>query len=118
MSECKLRNVSEKMKKILEYIAIPDADGIRGNISLITSYEDVSIHWESSNTEVITDKATGCKAAGVVTRQDKDVEVTLSARVSFDNETAVAEYTVKVLKAPDIISEDKYSGIPFWAFYR
>ena len=116
MSECKLRNVSEKMKKILEYIAIPDADGIRGNISLITSYEDVSIHWESSNTEVITDKAIGGKAAGVVTRQDKDVEVTLSARVSFDKETAVAEYTVKVLKAPDIISEDKYQGYLFGHF--
>mgnify|MGYP000576303657 CR=1 FL=1 len=56
------------------------------------------------------------KAAGVVTRQDKDVEVTLSARVSFDKETAVAEYTVKVLKAPDIISEDKYQGYLFGHF--
>ena len=45
-----------EMKQILKRIDIPDKDGIRGNITLVTKVDGASVTWKSSNPEVITDK--------------------------------------------------------------
>lgn len=85
---------------------IPNADNIRGNISLPEEVEfagvseKVSVKWTSSDSDIITDTETGGKAAGVVTRQEEDAAVTLKAVFTCGTWTAEKEFKVTVKAAP------------------
>ena len=93
-------------------LEIPDADEIRGNITLVDEFNGETVTWTSSNPAVITDEAANGKAAGVVTRGKTDQEVTLTA--SAGGETKEIKVTVKA--APKEITEDNYAGYLFAHF--
>lgn len=107
---------SVQMQKILDKIVIPNANEVRGNITLLSEVDGVKITWESSNTDVITDQEIDGKAAGVVTRGENDVNVKLTATISLEQEVAKKEIEVCVLKAPAPITEDDYQGYLFGHF--
>lgn len=91
-------------------LVIPNADNIKGNITLPTAGENGSpITWESSNEAVISTKEVANSGydktpAGVVTRQDTDTEVTLTATITQGTEQKTKEFTVTV-KAKPVIGE-------------
>ncbi|WP_156761645.1 family 43 glycosylhydrolase [Microbacterium karelineae] len=66
----------------LDAIAIPNADDVRGNITLPTSAASgAAISWAASPAGVVTTAADGEIAAGVVTRGAADQEVVLTATI-------------------------------------
>lgn len=89
-------------------LEIPDADNIRGNITLpLTGANGSVITWESSDPAVITDTKTenadyDDTPAGVVTRGTADKAVTLTATITNDGKTKekVFSVTVKAEKDP------------------
>lgn len=108
--------VSVEMQKVLDAIFIPDANEIRGNITLPAKIGDAEIVWTCSDSAVISDKDNGLLKAGVVTRGTEDVKVTLTAAVTLNGEKANKEIEATVLKAPAAITEDDYAGYLFGHF--
>lgn len=107
---------SAQMQEILDSIVIPDAEAVRGNITLQEESGGAVITWKSSNVNVITDTEIDGKAPGVVTRGADDQTVMLTATVKNGNETAEKTISVNVLKAPAAITEDDYAGYLFGHF--
>jgi beta-xylosidase len=101
----------------LDAIVIPDADGIRGNITLPSrgSVNGTSISWTASPAGVITTSAEGRKPAGVVTRGATDTEVTLTATVP--GTPASRDITVTVLAAPQGLDTDYTAGY-LWTHFE
>lgn len=89
-------------------------DNIRGNITLpekTGNDDEISVEWTSSNTEVITDKATGTKQefpAGVVTRQSEDTKVTLTAKMNYKDKSEERDIEVVVKSKPADKKYDAY----------
>ncbi|MFK4761663.1 family 43 glycosylhydrolase [Microbacterium sp. ZW T5_45] len=94
----------------LDAIAIPDADDIRGNITLplLGSINSSDITWSASPAGVITTSAQGGRAAGVVTRAAADQQVVLTATV--DGSTATRSIPVTVTAAPQGLDTDYTAG--------
>lgn len=65
----------DKTKAYLDYL-FPDGYQVNGVVSLPSSYESTTITWTSSNTRVFS-------TTGLYTRQEEDVTVTLTAKISF-----------------------------------
>lgn len=107
---------SVNMQKILDSLTICNSGEIRGNITLPETIENAIIQWTSSDSMVISDKQIGKMKPGVVNRQSQDVNVTLTATINIDEETAQKNFGVKVLKAPEKITEDDYEGYLFGHF--
>lgn len=107
---------SAEMQKILESIVIPDAEAVRGNITLPEESDGAAITWKSSDANVITDTEKDGKAAGVVTRGTDDRRMTLTATVKKGSETASKTISVNVLRAQAAITEDDYAGYLFGHF--
>jgi len=107
---------SDTITKIFDSINIPVKNNIKGNIYLPESIDNIPISWTSSAPEVISDKADGLKAPGVVTRTEKDEDVTLTATVTVDEKTESVSFSLHVLKKPEAITEDDYSGYLFGHF--
>lgn len=114
----------QSVKNVAEQFEIPNADNIKGNITLPDEKDGVSIQWTSSNEKVIGTKPVKNEGydetpAGVVTRQDKDTKVTLTAVFSKgkgkeDSIKKTYEVTVKA-KAKEVAEED-YVGYLFVRF--
>lgn len=91
-----------------------NTDNVRGNITLLSATgvsDDISIQWTSSNTDVITDKATGDDGsipAGVVTRGDEDTSVTLTAVLTYGDYTITREYEMNVIAKPEEVEYPYY----------
>ena len=107
---------SEEMRQLLDNIYIPDASGIRGNITLPKEVLGGKVSWKSSNPAVISDIDIGEMKAGVVIRGARDQIVTLTASVTLGEETAEKNIEVTVLKAPEPITEEDYEGYLFGHF--
>lgn len=107
----------EDVQRVADLFEIPNMDDVRGNITLPSVKDGVNISWKSSNEAVITSKEVSGKPAGVVTRQDKDTKVTLTAVFSKDGQDSVTKtYEVNVkAKAPEV-SEEDYVGYLFVHF--
>lgn len=101
----------------LDAIVIPDADGIRGNITLPStgSVNGTSISWTASPAGIITTSPDGRKPAGVVTRGATDTEVTLTATVP--GTPASREIPVTVLAAPQDLDTDYTAGY-LWTHFE
>ena len=90
----------------LKALDIADKDEVQGNITLPEKLEvegtdkDVTVAWKSSNAEVVTDMEKDGMAAGVVTRQEKNVKVTMTATVTCGKESGTKEITLTVKAAP------------------
>lgn len=107
----------EDVQRVADTFEIPDGDNIKGNITLPAEKDGVNIAWTSSDESVITSKEVDGKPAGVVTRQDADTKVTLTAEFSKDGQESVTKtYDVTVrAKAPEV-TEDDYVGYLFVHF--
>ncbi len=98
-----------------EALIIPNADDIRGNITLpTTSEEGAIITWHSSDESVISVNEamnTGYDntPAGVVTRQAADTKVTLTATITSGSESDTKSIEVTVIKKPVEIQESDYT---------
>ncbi len=107
----------EDVQRVADLFEIPNMDNIKGNITLPSEKDGVNISWKSSDDSVIASKDVNGKPAGVVTRQDKDTDVTLTAVFSKDGQESVTKtYNVTVkAKAPEV-SEEDYVGYLFVHF--
>ncbi|WP_026493717.1 family 43 glycosylhydrolase [Butyrivibrio sp. XPD2002] len=79
-------------------ITIPNANDVRGNITLPEKGENGSeITWKSSAPQIVSDEDNGSIKKGVVNRTDKDEKVTLTATLTIGSETVERdiELTVK-----------------------
>lgn len=107
---------------VADTVTIPNADSIKGNITLPAEKNGVSIEWTSSNEDVISTKVVKNEGyddtpAGVVTRQKKDTKVTLTAEFSEKgSESITKKYEVTVKAAPKEVKEEDYVGYLFARF--
>ncbi|OMF38848.1 hypothetical protein BK133_01215 [Paenibacillus sp. FSL H8-0548] len=90
-------------------LSIPNSENIRGNITLPAQIDvdgnKVNMTWESSNKEIITDKATGSKGeipSGVVKRQSEDQQISLTATLEYNGETVQKVLGLTVKKAAQL----------------
>lgn len=107
----------EDVQRVADTFEIPNMDNIKGNITLPSEKDGINISWKSSDDSVIASEDVNGKPAGVVTRQDKDTKVTLTAVFSKDGQESVTktyDVTVKA-KAPEV-SEEDYVGYLFVHF--
>lgn len=107
------------MKTLIEIansLYIPQSEAIKGNITLVNELDGAVVTWKSSNPLVITDYDEGAKKAGVVTRQEEDVTVTLNATITLAGESTTKDIDVKVVKAPRAVTEEDYEGYLFGHF--
>ncbi|WP_127571883.1 family 43 glycosylhydrolase [Georgenia faecalis] len=94
----------------LDAVVIPDADDVRGNITLPATgpVHGNDIVWTASPAGVITTATDGGTPAGVVTRGPTDTTVTLTATVPGTD--AVRTVTVTVAAAPAGLDTDYTAG--------
>ncbi|HHT55888.1 MAG TPA: hypothetical protein GX012_04920, partial [Acholeplasma sp.] len=76
------------VEDIISTITIPTET--KENLELLEELEDVTLVWESSNLDVITNK-------GVITRGNEDETVTITLTATRGEEEAIKHFTVKVL---------------------
>ncbi len=98
----------------LEQLSIPNADDVRGNITLPSEVDGSPITWQASPAGVITTDEAGGKPAGVVTRGEADVDVTLTASVPGTD--ATRDLLVTVTAAPTDLDTD-YSAGYLWTHF-
>ena len=107
----------EDVQRVADTFEIPDADNIKGNITLPSEKDGVSIAWTSSDDSIITSTEIDGKPAGVVTRGSSDQSVELTATFSKDGQESVTKtYDVTVKAAAEPVSEDDYVGYLFVHF--
>ncbi|MGN0507488.1 MAG: immunoglobulin-like domain-containing protein [Lachnospiraceae bacterium] len=98
---------SEELLADYEALTLLHVDGLRGNLYLPLSGEHgAEIVWESSDTDIISDKEVpnenyDATPAGVVTRQESDTTVTLSAYLTLSGCTLKKDFEVTVLAKPE-----------------
>lgn len=107
----------QDVQRVADTFEIPNADSIKGNITLPSEKDGVNISWTSSDESVITSKEVNGKPAGVVTRQAADTKVTLTAVFSKDGQQSVTKtYEVTVKAKAKEVTEDDYVGYLFVHF--
>lgn len=92
-------------KKDVEYeaLTIPNMDNIKGNITLPEVGKAGSeITWTSSNEAVISSQPKGEMPAGVVTRQNTDTKVKLTATIKLASGNRTKDFNVTVKKKADV----------------
>ena len=96
----------EDYKKALE---IKNGDSVKGNVTLVDTVFGHSVTWQSDNEAVLSAKdiqnGSYVIPKGKVTRQDEDVEVTLTATVDLGLVKPTFTQTVTVLKKPQPVGE-------------
>ena len=105
------------VQRAADTFEIPNADNVKGNITLPSEKDGVSIAWTSSDDNIITSTEVDGKPAGVVTRGESDQKVTLTAVFSKDGQDSVTKtYEVTVKAKAQEVSEDDYVGYLFVHF--
>ena len=118
----KLRQESmEDLQQVAESFEIPNADAVKGNITLPSEKNGVSIRWTSSDENVVSTSAAPNDGyddtpAGVVTRQSEDTSVTLTAEFTKGGASVEKTYRLTVKAAPKAVSEKDYIGYLFVRF--
>ena len=97
------------VQRAADTFEIPNADNVKGNITLPSEKDGVSIAWTSSDDNIITSTEVDGKPAGVVTRG-----TAVFSKDGQDSVTKTYEVTVKA-KAQEV-SEDDYVGYLFVHF--
>lgn len=118
-------DAEDYLNAAFDQVDIPNKDDVRGNITLADQVEvdgeTVNVTWETSHPDIVdveSHEVEGYDAmpAGVVTRPEKDTEVTMTATLSYGEETKTKEITLNVKAAPEEISEDDYTDY-FFAYF-
>jgi len=103
-----------KIENALDSLYLPSE--VTGNLTLVTEGEDqVAITWKSGNEQVISTQAEDCSVyydeveipAGVVTRQNQDTRVTLTATGTLSGASVTRKYEVTVKAKSE---EKEYAG--------
>lgn len=133
MSDAEVKNMTKEeertreevmstVKLVADTFEIPNADNIKGNITLPKEKNGVSIQWTSSDEQIISTKTVKNQdyddtPAGVVTRPEQDTKVTLTAVFSKNgNEDVTKKYEVTVKAAKEQTTEEDYVGYLFVRF--
>jgi hypothetical protein len=102
-----IMSAAETLNAALDDFVIPDADDIRGNVTLPSELPGgIRVKWTSGDESVISDKAVknddyDDTPAGVVTRdENEDKTVALTAEFTLNDTTIVKEYELTVVKKP------------------
>ena len=109
----------EEANAIKENIQIvtDDDNKVYGNIRLVTQYDDeTTIKWRCNNKKVVSVTDNGKLKAGVVTRQEEDKTVKLTATINKDGKVATFEQEIVVAAAPEKIEDDDYEAYLFGHF--
>ena len=111
----------EIVKEAAASLSIPNADDIRGNITLPDIYNGASVAWTSSNEDVVStavqdNEGYDSTPAGVVTRGSEDVQVKLTATISKGAVVPVKKDIDLTVKAKSEISEEDYKAYVFAYF--
>ncbi|MEV5744875.1 immunoglobulin-like domain-containing protein [Microbispora rosea] len=108
-----------RAEQALAQIAIPNADDVRGNVTLPTTVAtapDAVVRWTSSNPDIVSDQADGAIAAGVVKRPPAGAgpaTVTLTARVTVDAVEARRAFLLTVRPAVKLAPFSRYGMVNF-----
>lgn len=102
----------DKVKEVLEKIeteAIVFAQGdtkdsVKGDITLKTELDGVTITWTSSKTDVIAND-------GKVTRPDANTSVALTAKLTLGQAEATVDVLLTVIKKDPVVQEDKLAPV-------
>ncbi|MDG4840302.1 immunoglobulin-like domain-containing protein [Micromonospora parva] len=109
----------EPAERALAQIAIPDAGDVRGNVTLpvaVATVPGAVVTWTSSNPAVVSDRASGPVAAGVVRRPPvgaAPATVTLTACVDLDGDRACRDFVLTVRPAVDLAPFSRYGMANF-----
>ena len=110
----KLMDSQDFLTEAKNRLELVNPDDVRGNIYLPTEVEvegsgrTAAVTWKSSDPTVVTDQEQDGKPAGVVTRQDKDTKVTMTATLNDGSETATKEFELTVKKAHEMEETTDY----------
>ncbi|QOC24463.1 family 43 glycosylhydrolase [Microbacterium hominis] len=109
-------DATARAQQDLDALSIPDAQDIRGNITLPAAgaVNGSTIAWSASPAGIITTTAQAAAAAGVVTRGATSRQVTLTATVP--GTSAVRSIDVTVTAAPQNLDTD-YSAGYLWTHF-
>ena len=100
----------KEFEKVVALVEVGYAEGdskesVTKNVDLPTSlndYPDASISWNSSNTSIILVSGT----SGVVTRQTADETITLTASISFKNDSGNKVFVLTIKAAEELDDPD------------
>ena len=111
----------EIVEDVQKNLNIPNADDIRGNITLPSEMDGASITWTSSDeavvsTKVVENEGYDSTPAGVVTRGDEDVQVKVTATISKGAVTPVTKEFDLTVKKASTITEADYEAYMFAYF--
>ena len=117
LGACSAKYAEETDEEVINQIAIANReDGVYGNVYLPNEIEGATVTWKSSNEKVINTKGDEQKAPGVVTRQDSDVTVKLTAVIDRDGNKTQYVQEVNVKAAPKEIKDEDYEAYLFGHF--
>lgn len=101
---------------LIEKLTVINGDEIYGNIYLPSEVDGTQITWKSSKPDIISDTQIGDMEPGVVNRQGKDEDVTLTAIIEEDGVKYSYDQVVTVKEAPYEIEDEDYVGYLFGHF--
>lgn len=113
------RHASERVRQALAGLVIPHADDVRGNVTLpttVAAMPGATVSWTSSNPSVVSDRADGLIAAGVVTRPPAGAppaNVTLTACIDSDANNACRDFVLTVRPAVTLAQLTRYGMVNF-----
>ncbi|NLY43198.1 MAG: family 43 glycosylhydrolase, partial [Clostridiaceae bacterium] len=109
------------LNEVAESLTIPNADDIRGNITLPLERKGATISWATDRPDVvnvneIVNENYDNTPPGVVTRQDTDVQVKLTATITYDGRSLTKEIPITVKAKPKNVTEDDMKAYLFTYF--
>lgn len=95
----------ELIELVIKDVIIPSSTNMDISLPLYLDY-DVEVCWQSSNESILSND-------GKVTIDDSDHIITLKAIFTLNEEKIMKEYSVKILKRPDMTKEKPHQKLVF-----
>ncbi|WP_024834488.1 family 43 glycosylhydrolase [Ruminiclostridium josui] len=120
-----LQGQDQVIENAKKQLFIPNADDIRGNItlpsSIVTEGVTVKVTWSTDkpsivNVNEVVNQGYDNTPAGVVTRPNTDTKVTLTAHLTNGTASDTTDLTITVKAKPKTINESDYKGYFFTYF--
>ncbi|GAM43325.1 arabinosidase [Talaromyces pinophilus] len=103
-------------QNVLGSIIIPNADDVRGNITLPTTVEGLQITWTSSDPAIVSDKPNGKLAPGVVRRPPvgaAPARVTLTAAINESDPEITRDFQLTIQPSIKLAPFSGYAMVNF-----
>lgn len=114
IKEIDFTKISKELKEDFDNLEILNANEIKGNIYLpLTGLNGSQITWKSSEPTIISDKEVenpnyDSTPAGLVTRQEEDVSLTLTATLTLNDQEVQKNFKVLVRKKAELAPLTNY----------